>query len=172
MAEFPQRRSQRLLAKQRQSYQVCGDAFTNEEQMTLSTVRTLNQILAIHGSSLPMYLSSAPPHLQYGDEKVWECLRNVIDDQKTMIDKLADYVEELGGTPNHGEFPMDFTGMHDLSVEHIRQNVAERQRCELDWMEQLSESLNDATARALAQEAIGAAKAHLESLDECASTPA
>ena len=127
--------------------------------MASQTVRILNQLMAIHGSSLPMYLASAPPHRQFGDERVWECLSNVMADQQTMIDKLADYVEELGGTPNRGEFPMDFTGMHDLSMEHILQNVTERQRCENEWIEHLSAKLDDdPTAKALAQEALGAAK--------------
>ena len=141
--------------------------------MTLDTVRTLNQLLAIHGSSLPMYLASAPPHRQAGDERAWECLRNIIEDQRTMIDKLADYVEELGGTPNHGEYSMDFTGMHDLSMEFILRDVTERQQREIGWIEHLSGKLeSDATAKALAQEALGAAKAHLQSLEECASIQA
>lgn len=117
-----------------------------------------------------MYLLSAPPHRQYGDEKAWEAITNVINDQSLMINKLADFVEELGGTPYHGEFSMDFTGMHDLSMDHILQNVVERLQCEVEWMKQLSGQLDvdETTARALVQEAIGAAKGHLDSLDDCA----
>lgn len=141
--------------------------------MTLDTVFILNQLLAIHGSSLPIYLVSAPPHRQFGDERAWECLRNIMEDQQAMVDKLADYIEELDGTPNRGEFPMDFTGMHDLSMDHILRTVMERQQCEMEWIEQLSSKLEaDPTAKALAQEALGAAKAHLQSLEECLAAPA
>ena len=140
----------------------------HERETTVETVRILNQLLAIHGGSLPNYLASAPPHRQFGDEKAWEALQNIIEDQRVMIDRLADYVEELGGTPNHGEFPMDFTGMHDLSMAHILQNVLERQRCEIEWIEHLSSKIeSDEVAKALAQEALGAAKAHVQSLEEC-----
>ena len=136
----------------------------------MDTVRILNQVLAIHGGSLPMYLESAPPHVQSGDEKVWEAIKNVIDDQRLTMDKLADYVEELNGTPYRGEFPMDFTGMHDLSTDHMLRNVIERQECEIEWIKHLSGMLDagETTARALVQEALGAAKGHLESLIECA----
>lgn len=139
----------------------------------MDTVRILNQLLAIHGSSLPMYLMSARPHRQYGDERVWEALRNVMEDQQTMIDKLAEYVESHDGTPNHGEFPMDFTGMHDLSMDHILKTVIERQKCEIEWIEHFAGMIeSDPTAKALAQEALGAAKAHVQSLEECQSAPA
>ena len=139
----------------------------------MDTVRILNQLLAIHGGSLPMYLTSAPPHRGFGDEKVWEALTNVIEDQQLMMEKLSDHIEELGGTPFRGEFPMDFTGMHDLSMAHIRKNVIERQKCEIEWIEHLSSSLDpSSTANALAREALGASKGHLQSLEECASTAA
>lgn len=118
-----------------------------------------------------MYLVSAPPHLQLGEERVWETLKHVIDDQQIMMKKLADHVEDLDGTPNRGEFSMDFTGMHDLSLQHMLQSVVERQKCEIEWIEHLSNKLDpgDATAKALGQEALGAAKAHLQSLEECAA---
>ncbi len=68
---------------------------------------------------------------------------------------------------------MEFTGMHDLSIEYILQDVAKRQQREMEWIGNLSSLLEtDATARALAQESLGAAKAHLQSLEECISTPA
>ena len=78
-----------------------------------------------------------------------------------------------GGTPASGEFPMEFTGMHDLSVDHILRSVLDRQQFEVELIDQLSQQLTwDATAKALAQEALGAAKAHIQSLEECSSAPA
>ena len=120
-----------------------------------------------------MYLVSAPPHRRFGDNQVWEVLRHIIDDQKLMIDKIAEHIESLDGTPDMGEFPMAFTGMHDLSMDYIMQQVLKRQKNEVLLIEQLSEQLEPGSqARALAQEALGAAKAHVQSIEECnASTP-
>jgi len=115
-----------------------------------------------------MYLISAPPHRQYGDEKAWDALRHVIDDQKLTCDKLADFIETEGGTPSLGEFPMEFTDMHDLSMEYIVNNVLKRQKNAVETIEALSGQLEAGSqARALAQEALGAAKAHVESVSEC-----
>jgi hypothetical protein len=120
-----------------------------------------------------MYLNSASPHRQHGDEKAWETLRRIMDDQHLMIDKIAEQVESSDGSPNMGEFPMDFTGAHDLSMAYMMQQVLERQRQEVGAIERLSSQLDSGSqAKALAQEALGAAKAHVQSLEECISTVA
>lgn len=143
------------------------------ESLKLNTVQTLNRLLALHARSLPMYLESAPPHRGFGDERIWASIRHIIDDQSMMVDKIADYIESLDGTPNRGEFPMVFTGMHDLSTEYIAKQVLDRQKHEVSVIEEISAALETGTpARALAQEALGAAKAHVESLEECLSTVA
>ena len=117
-----------------------------------------------------MYLASAPPHLSENDHKVWAVVQNIIDDQRLMIDKIADQVEEEDGTPNMGEFPAEFTGFHDLSLDYILQNLLERQQREIQAIEMISASLEAGSpAKALAQEAFGAAKAHAQSLEESLS---
>ena len=85
-----------------------------------------------------MYLASAPPHRQFGDEQAWETIQHIISDQKLMIDKIADYVEALDGTPNMGEFPMEFTGFHDLSTEFSLQRALERQKREAALIDQIA----------------------------------
>lgn len=138
--------------------------------MSLNTVQLLNRLLAIHGGSLPMYLNSAPPHRQHGDDQAWEAIQHVIDDQKLMIEKVADYVESLDGTPNMGEFPMGFSGLHDLSMDFILQKSIDRQKNEIAMIEQISADLEPGSqARALSQESLGAAKAHLQSMEESLS---
>ena len=135
----------------------------------MNTVQILNQLLALHSSSLPMYFTSAPPHRLFGDEKAWEAIEHIISDQKLMIDKIADKVETLDGTPNRGEFPMEFTAMHDLGMQYLLQRALERQQNENSTMERLADLTDDESAKALCQEALGAGKAHVESLEECLS---
>lgn len=139
----------------------------------MNTIDLLNQLLAIHGSSLTMYLTSARPHRQKGDEKGWEVIRDIVEDQQLMVDKIADHVVAEGGTPNLGEFSMDFTGMHDLSMDYILQLVLSAQNAELRAIEEISGLLEPGSqARTLAQEALGAAKGHVQSLEECLSATA
>ena len=139
----------------------------------MNTIDVLNQLLALHGSSLPMYLTSAPPHRQKGDEKAWEAIRHIVEDQQLMVDKIAAYIESAGGTPDMGEFSMDFTGMHDLSVDYILQSVLSSQQVDVEAIEEISGQLPQGSqGKTLAQEALGAAKAHVQSLEEWLSAAA
>ena len=134
----------------------------------MSTTEVLNQLLSLHCRSLPMYLQSAPPHRQPGDEKAIEVLSHIVEDQHLMVDRLAELISDLAGIPNRGDFPMEFTDLHDLSLDFIMRTVTERQTEEVALIESLSTQLEAGTqAKALAQEALGACKAHLESLQEC-----
>ena len=136
----------------------------------MNKIELLNQLLSLHGSSLPMYLTSAPPHRQHGDEKAWEVIRHIVEDQRLMIDKIADHVVAEGGTPDMGEFSMNFTGMHDLSVNYIMQTVMKLQQRDVKLIKEISSELEASSqAKAIAQEALGAAKAHVQSLGDCMS---
>lgn len=97
-------------------------------------------------------------------------IQQITDDQQITIDKIADYIEDESGTPDMGEFPAEFTGYHDLSLDFMIREIAARQRCELELIQQLTDSLESGTqAKALSQEALGAAKGHLQSLEETLS---
>ena len=138
-----------------------------------NTVQALNRLLALHGGSLPLYLASAPPHLAPCDLKGWEVVEQIIEDQRQMMDKIADLVEESDGVPNRGEFPAEFTGMHDLSMGFMLRNMLSRQHNEIQQIEAISSGLTEGSAaQAVAQEALGAAKGHAQSLQECLATPA
>jgi hypothetical protein len=137
-------------------------------EVELDTIAILNQLLNLHRGSLPMYLESAPPHRGNGDEKAAEVLSQIVEDQKLMVDRIATYITEKGGPVALGEFPMEFTDLHDLSMDYILGQVMSRQSNEIEIIEQLSRELaDDPWAKSLAQEALGAAKAHLQSLEEC-----
>lgn len=134
------------------------------------TVRVLNRLLSLHSRSLPMYVDCARPYTHRGDERATETLQHIIDDHKFMVARIADAIEDLGGTVNTGGYPMEFTDLHDLSMDFILQQVMDRQRQDVDVIEAcLTELGSNARGIALAQEALGAAKAHLQSLEELLS---
>ncbi len=137
------------------------------------TVRILNRLLALHARSLPSYLASAWPYTNHGDQRAAETLQHIVDDHQLMVDRIARVIEDLGGTVNTGAYPMEFTDLHDLSMDFLLQQVLEKQKQDILQIEALLAQLNDnPRGRAMAQEALGAAKGHLQSLDELLSSPA
>jgi hypothetical protein len=137
--------------------------------MTLSTNDVLNKLLVLHTRSLPMYLGYAQPWQVRNHPRFQEALENIIHLQQDMADRLATLVMENGTQLDFGEFPMHFTGLHDLSVEYVLGQCIERQKKEIAIIEKCVSLLAMAPyAQAVAQEALGEAKGHLESLEAAA----
>ena len=66
-----------------------------------------------------------------------------------------------------GEFPMDYTDKHDLGIDFLINSAIEYQQQDIVSIDNLVEKLQVApAAKALAQEALGMAKGHLDSLQE------
>ena len=132
-----------------------------------STINALNQLLVIHNRSLPQYLSYAPPTWKRGEEPAQAVLRVIAADQQEMVDRLGALIIELNGTPDYGNFPMVYTGYHDLSFDFLLKRMIEGQQREIRQIEQCVDRLSlNPLARAIAEESLGAAKGHLESLQE------
>ncbi|MEX0585888.1 MAG: hypothetical protein WD176_04550 [Pirellulales bacterium] len=129
-------------------------------------IDVLNCLLAIHYRSLPMYLASARPWFPVGEECAAELLLHIAADHRHYVDRISDRLIELGAEGadiDRGHFPTSFTDLHDLSLTYLLPLVIEHQRRDIAAIEDCAKRVPDET---LAQEASGAAKAHLEALEE------
>jgi len=131
------------------------------------TINVLNRLVVIHHRSLPVYLSYASPTWRRGDERARETLAVIADDARDMVDRLGEMIMDEGGTVEYGAFPMRFTALHDLSFDYLLDRLIDYQQRTITVIEScVAELLHAPLARALAEEALGAAKGHLESLEE------
>lgn len=132
-----------------------------------NTIDALNELVAMHYKSLPVYLTYASPTWHRGDDLARETLATVSQDQQETADRLAAMVVEGGGVVDNGKFPIYYTGYHDLSFGFLLTKVIEEQRQDIATIEHcVAELVTAPLAKAAAQEALGAAKGHLESLEE------
>ena len=133
------------------------------------TCASLNRLSVAHSRSLPVYLQYAPPWLEKGNEEVTTVLEQIVSDQEATVDRISTMIQSAGEDVDPGKFPISFTGLHDLSSEYLVSLMIEGQREIISISEQaISELAADAMAQAVAQESLGAAKAHLDSLLEIA----
>ncbi len=138
-----------------------------------STVDVLNRLLALHSRSLPTYLASAQPWIADNEQNVMTMLRHIAESQESMVERLGTMVVEEGGVPTIGEFPMMFTDMHDLSMDYLLPRLVEWIESDVVTIRECVGQLNGApSAKAIAEEALGAAQAHLDSLREWQETSA
>ena len=137
-----------------------------------NTIDILNELLVVHHRSLPMYLSYAvpwAPTAPNGTRNIAAVLDRLVADQKRYASKLAEAILARGGRIETGGFPMEFTDLHLLSLDYLLNEMVKYQRRDIAKIERAVELLrDDPLARELAEEALGNAKGHLDSLEECA----
>jgi hypothetical protein len=130
------------------------------------TIEQLNRLLEIEYRSFPMYLGDASPWLGDGDEPAAEALANIVADQRAMSQRIAGMVLDLGGRIAPGEYPMQFTDTHFLSLDYLLKELHYYQRQDIADIERLVASLaGHRAAHELAEEALGAERAHLEAIE-------
>lgn len=132
-----------------------------------TTNHLLNRLIAMHNRSLPAYLTYAAPAWHRGDDAAKETLRSIAADQRDTSERLAAMVTAHHGVVDNGEFPIYYTGYHDLSFDFLLNEIIKEQKEDIVAIEAVVAQLSMAPlAKALAEETLGAAKGHLQSLEE------
>lgn len=135
--------------------------------MTSETLDKLNQLLAILKNSFPQYLQYSRPYVPPGRGETLEALAAIALDQQSLADRVSRIVYEGGDLPQAGEFPIEFTDMHDLSVDFLVNATIFYQQQDVEAIARLVDQLQTApAAKAIAEEALGLAKGHLDALRE------
>ncbi|MBI1899687.1 MAG: hypothetical protein HYS13_01065 [Planctomycetia bacterium] len=137
-----------------------------------ATIAALNRLLTVLSRSLPMYLADATPWAGPDREKAARVLSNIVRDQRDLAARIGELIHGRRGEIALGPLP-DFTILNDLEIDFLVGRLIERQQRDVAAIEEIVRDLSgDAEARALAEEALGAARAHLEMLEELQRAPA
>ena len=141
----------------------------NGELMNGNSTVALNRLLATIYRSLPMYLTEADPWVRHNDQHAREVLATIVANQRRDCQRVAELVLERYGRLDLGEFPMEFTDLHFLSIDYLIGELVRHQKMDIATIEQCIDRLqHDPAGRTLAQEVLGSQRAHLEILDELA----
>lgn len=134
-----------------------------------SAIDILNRLYVLHHRSLPAYMDYAKPYALRGDDQAKEVLEQVAVDQKALAERIGEMMLDDHRSPSPGEFPMVYTGYHDVSYEFIIQKAIEQQLDMISIIEICVAQLDLAPmAKSIAEECLGSAKGHLDSLEELA----
>ena len=133
----------------------------------VDTNAVLNRLSVIHNRSIPTYLSYAGPWIARRAGNASDTLSAIAADHRRTVDRLGEMIMESGGDVDPGEFPMLYTAWHDVSFDFVLDKMIDKQRQDITAIEECVEQLTLAPlAKSVAEEALGAAKGHLESLEE------
>ena len=132
-----------------------------------STNAVLNRLVAMLNRTVPAYLRDARPWTYPGREHAFDTLQEVGRQQVESADRLSRWIVENHGSPDSGDFPLDFTRYTDLSVDYL---IKESLRRQDGIIAKIEANLDELTmvphAHALVQETLGEAKAHRDMLRE------
>ncbi|MCC6492427.1 MAG: hypothetical protein IT424_05340 [Pirellulales bacterium] len=142
-------------------------------RMKADAIHWLNRLLGLHCKSFPQYLQWSRPHVPAGRGEELEAIRAIAMDQDALADRISRMIVDADALPRSGEFPMEFTDLHDLHIDYLLRAAVGYQEQDIATMERLVERLQTApAARAIAEEALGMAKGHLDTLRELVQPPA
>ena len=135
--------------------------------MKPENVNLLNRLLAIQCKSFPQYMRWSRPFVPPGRNDVMETIASVAVDQDSIAQRLSDMITDAGFLARTGEFPMEFTDMHDLGIDFLINAAVAYQEQDVAAISALVDRLQTAPAgKAIAEEALGMAKGHLDTLRE------
>lgn len=141
--------------------------------MKADVIHWLNRLLAIHCRSFPQYMRWARPHVPRGRGQELEAIEAITLDQDVMSERISRMVVDADALPRTGEFPMEFTDLHDLDIDYVILTAVRYQEQDVAAIEQLVARLQTSpAARSLAEEALGMSKGHLDTLREVAQASA
>jgi len=127
----------------------------------------LNRLLAIVGRSFPQYLQYSRPHIPPGRGNLAEAFEAIVADQEVIVERLGQMLIESHSAPRFGDFPMEYTDLHDLGIDFLVGAAVKYQEQDIASIAEIAEQLGLApAAQSLAEEALGMAKGQLDTLQE------
>ena len=135
--------------------------------------QALNQVLIALHRSLPLYLGFADPWVTFGNEEPRRVLSRVVADNQEGVDRLTALLDSRRYTIDFGEFPMNFTSLHDVSLDYLVTQLGEDQLREVQLFESSLERLtDDPEGREVVAEILTRSRRHLHSLEGLKRQPA
>ncbi len=136
-------------------------------------VKVLNRLSMIHNRSFPAFLLQSSSWVRGAADKPAEVLKRIAEANQAMVDRLGRDLYEHRAVADQGEFPMYYADWIDLSAAFTVSAAIDELRRDVDDINQCIEALEEEPMMlAVAQEALGEAKGHIDSLVELSEAPA
>lgn len=134
------------------------------------TTSVLNRVLVILERSFPQYLRYARPYIPTGREHIMQTIQQIVAGADVLAERVSRQIFESGGLPDHGDFPIEYTDTHDLSIDFLVNEAVDCLKADVADLQQCSDALRLApAAQSLASEALGLVKGHMDLLKESAN---
>jgi hypothetical protein len=139
-------------------------------QTTLHVTDVLDQLLHLLCRGLPAYVVQINPWMQPGSEPLGSAMQNLDADRQLYARRITQAIIERGGNPDPGVFPLEYTGLNDVSVEYLTNELIDSLNLDAEILGAISARLEVIPdLHALAEEILGNTIAHAEILEKVMS---
>jgi bacterioferritin (cytochrome b1) len=129
------------------------------------SIAALNVVLATVLKSFPQYLRWSRPWVPPGHEQILATLEKIVVEQDALADRAYEAIDELGGLPDTGDFPMEFTDTHDLAIDYMLREAVGYAKQDVATLENAAATQLAPQAEPLVKDAVQVAKRQLASLE-------
>ena len=139
----------------------------NETMKSPPIVSVLNRLLQTLCRSLALYAEEVKPWSLAGHEAVWIAIGRLAADSRRYSQRVADAIIASGGQPIPGPYPLEFAALNDLGLDFFLREIIVQLRGDQKVIGECAAELAQAPElRALAEEAFGNLRGHIELLEK------
>jgi hypothetical protein len=134
------------------------------------TAALLQAIIRREGRSLLQYVSEAFPWITAKERDALARLQEITAQERDGVTRLAEFLIRCRIPPPYlGAYPMDFTTINYVSLDHLLPLLVTHQRRDIADLERDLNQITDAEARTEVQAILDAKRQHLQSLESLAA---
>jgi hypothetical protein len=127
----------------------------------------LNQLLHMLCRGLPAYAAELNPWMIPEHESLRQALADLDADRRLLANRTAQAIFKRGGHLAPGPFPLEYTGLNDVSLEYLAREVIGSLQVDIEVLREFSTRLSDdPRLHALVEEILGNTVGHAEILEE------
>ena len=136
-------------------------------QKSPTVTDVLNQVLHLLLRGLPAYVVEANPWTEPRWQALRKALANLADDRRLFANRAAQAILDRGDYPDPGPFPLEYTGLNDVSIAYLTQETIHSLHIDIEVLPELSAQLATIPhLRDLTEEILGNTIAHAEILEK------
>jgi hypothetical protein len=136
-------------------------------QNTSAATDTLNQLLHLLLRGLPAYVVEVNPWTQPGRQPLRKALANLAADRRLFANRTNQAILDRGASPDPGPFPLEYTGLNDVSMEYLTNEIIDSLHVDIEILQEFSAQLRDIPElHALSEEILGNTIGHAEILEK------
>lgn len=131
---------------------------------------TLLNLVRSEGRSLLQYVGESFPWTTAEEKAALARLQNIVEEEREALTRLIRFLvrQRIVGTAPLGPYPMEFTNINYISLDHLLPLLVDSQRQRVQALETQLKSISDPDCRQQVADYIAVIRGHLTALEELA----